>query len=98
MNDKDENERYFDFTDQDEILDGYRTGSSPEWQKALAEGIQNALRRNNPIQGIKELIAFQIGTQAMQSRERQKLLSSMLILLFVNTVLLLIIIYFMFNM
>jgi len=98
MTDEIEKIRHFDYSEDEEIINSFRSGSrSEEWEKSLADGIQSALRRNNPISGLKELLGFHVVTQAHQQREQQKLLSSIRTLLFINIGLLVIIIYLIFK-
>ena len=60
-------QRYFDFSEDDEILDGFNPGPiQEEWRLVIAETIQIGLGRKNPISGIKELIAFGVAAQAHQ--------------------------------
>ena len=63
----DDSAKYFDFSEDEDIVNGYYMGgNAEEWRRALAENMQRCLRRQNPTSAIKELIAWGIGAQTHQ--------------------------------
>jgi len=94
----DQKDKYFDFSEDNKIIEGFRAGiNTHKWEKALAEEIQTALRRENPVSGLKQLLGFNTATLAYLQRAQLKSLRTIRILLFINTGLLAIIAILLFQ-
>ena len=79
-------ERYWDFSEDDEVIAGFYGGDAADKQtKALSSQLQSALQRRNPATSIRQLLAFQTTLQHM-------VLKQVKILLRINSALLLIIV------
>ena len=90
--------RHSIFSEEDDLVQSFNVPSyAEEWEKVVAKEVQTALRRSNPIVGIKQLLAFHTTSQAFQLRSITILLRSIRVLLIVNLVLMLAVIYFMFS-
>lgn len=87
-------DRYLDFSEDEEVVDGFSPGSYPEpWLYALSSGLQDALSRRNPATSVKQLIAFGIVSQTYQVRNLSRILGAIALLLGINGVLIAVIIY-----
>lgn len=83
-----DNDRYFDFTEEDEVVACFKAASESElWKKVHSEVTQEALGRRNPIVGIKQLLAHINTLQAFQGRSIASLLSSIRTFLIIQIVL-----------
>ena len=98
MSDNSERERYFDFSEEDDVVQDFNAPSHyEEWKKVLAKEAQTALSRRNPIIGLKQLLAFHMTTQAFQLNAIKSLLTSIRVFLIINIVLIFAAIYFLFS-
>lgn len=88
-NEKDSSERYFDFSEEEEVIEAFSPGSRPEeWLGTLSGELQRAFRRKNPTTAIKSLLAFGISAQAHLLRSILKQIRMIYFLLILNVVLL----------
>lgn len=91
-------DRYLDFSEDEEVVDGFSHGSYPEpWRYALSSELQDALSRRNPVTSVKQLLAFSIVSQTYQVRNLSRILGAIAFLLGINGVLIAVIIYLLIN-
>lgn len=94
MNDSSNEIRYFDFTEEEEVIERWNYPSYAKlWTQITAGEIQNALRRRNPATAIKQLLANLFYAQESQARAIVRRLEFISFLLIVNIIVISMLVY-----
>lgn len=88
MNRGDEEDPYFDFSEDEDVAHDFRASGVAEWLESTAWQAQTAIRRRNPTTGMRELLAAIMVGLAFQSRQLRNQLRLVNILLTIIAVLL----------
>ena len=85
---KEQYDRYHDFSELEEVVEGFHSGTQGTIEHTIATQVQKSLIRKNPTVGLLELVAFNTATKSFNDIEIVKSLR-LIIRLIVGVIILL---------